>query len=291
MNLISPNPLRPLWYGNLVNRSCQLNKGLAAWWKILPAYYGGHQWIDLLGLNPGTLTNMGAGSGWGGSPAPGGLGPSMRFDGVDDSVDLAKPVYLLAGGGLTILASINLTSIPSSFANIVSTYTSYPSQVQYTFRIHNTGALACYLRTNADFEASGPTLTAKKWCSVAVVLDDVAKTITLYLNAIPSTPLSYTGAPAITTAVMQIGNSVGASQPLNGLIDSVKIYSRALAPSDVAWEYRDALAGCPDTLSRRPEFDFAPAAVQPVTGSNQQPAVVTYRQLPGNQVVTYRQDR
>src|SRR3990167_9254519 len=74
----------PLYYGDLVNRSCQLNSGLVSWLMAVPWYMSGPRFIDIFGKNHGTLTN---GPTWQGAMGrPGGNG-SLNFDGTDDYVD------------------------------------------------------------------------------------------------------------------------------------------------------------------------------------------------------------
>jgi len=49
---------RPINWSNPINRNHGLNKGLLAWWLVVPQWNGGTVWRDLAGgRNNGTLTN------------------------------------------------------------------------------------------------------------------------------------------------------------------------------------------------------------------------------------------
>ena len=65
--------------------------------------------------------------------------------------------------------------------------------------------------------------------------DDAADTADLYLDGVLSATLTFNGTPLLMKAdqELRIGNCSG-TEYMNGMIDEVRIYNRALSPAEVA---------------------------------------------------------
>jgi hypothetical protein len=78
--------------------------------------------------------------------------------------------------------------------------------------------------------------TANQWYHIAVVRDDVAKTVKLYVNGVQQgSTLDYTGKTVVN---LQRSKQLGRSGPefgdyFNGRIDELQVYGRALSPGEV----------------------------------------------------------
>ena len=71
---------------NAINWNHAATHGLVAWWKVLPQFWGGNTFRDLLNRNHGTLTNMDAASDWTGKHGLGGYG-SIDLSGSNNYID------------------------------------------------------------------------------------------------------------------------------------------------------------------------------------------------------------
>lgn len=229
----------PIYTPAPVNRQHRFNRGLVAWYKCLPHLSGGRSWYDLMGLNPGTLTNMGAGSGWGGSPAPGGFG-SLRFDGTNDYVGVP----------------LNLATKPSTLSLWMRVDVFGPSDGSPVF-VHSGSHYWAYNGSaktlefyNGNWRSSGAlAVSAGQWhhyCMVATTVDT-----TMYFDGVQV----YNAAQVITTgsSTTALGartDSLASPNILNGALDNIRSYSRALSAVEVAWLYQDERLGNPATLNR-----------------------------------------
>lgn len=259
----------PVYLPQPVNRRHPLNQGLVAWWKVLPAWSAGNKWLDLMGLNPGTLTNMGAGSGWGGSPAPGGYG-SLLWNITGQYIDTNAAVanwnwnspftwacWIFNNNGATsnrqiMAGTLNSGATVGWFVDLFSSNTS-------DFRFKMTSLVGSMDRTTtANALVIG-------WNRVIVTGDGTGTLAGLkyYINGQPNTtsvlPVDTLGTSDPRTGLnYRLGQS-GAFTTITGKsglrVDSNKIYSRALSPAEVAWDYRDEVTGNRQTLNRY-GFDF-----------------------------------
>lgn len=232
----------PIYLPQPVNRRHPLNRGLVAWWKVLPAWNSGNKWIDLMGLSPGTLANMGTGSGWGGSPAPGGLAGSMRFDGVNYTQVQFPGIAM--GTTCSAFVWMNALSGTDGDGSIIVDSTGSVGLLWY----NPTHRLDVYY---SGRHLGSIDLGIGQWHRVGFTA--VAGLVTYYVDGKPD-GTTYSGFPGFTAA--RIGSDLPGGDRLLGNMDSIKLYpSRALSPSEVAWEYLDERAGCLNTLNRY-SFNF-----------------------------------
>ena len=244
--------LRPIYLPQPVNRQHSLNQSLVAWWKCLPGLTGSQYFYDLLGLNKGTLTNMGSGSGWGGSPAPGGWG-SLRFVAASSTyIDAGtSAVFDFPTQNFSVAFWVNPSSLPVGGFTPVSRGL-YHVDGWYIF-VDSSGRV-WIAEQSSGVERSLRTTTgisAGSWTRVVAVRTGTS-TAAIYFNGVPkstTTGESAFGDGATSTRALAIGGP-SSTGSLTGQEDSVKIWSRALTAAEVVWEYRDELNGCLDTLNR-----------------------------------------
>lgn len=191
--------------------------------------------------NFGTTTNIShpatATSGWG----LGRFGYAMKFDGVNDAVDIADSSSLNPTSQITISAWVKPTGVCSTSGYFVSK--SNPGS--YYLRFQGGGA-GCMLRFQVITGAGTVTLDSATGVMVPGVWQYVVGTwdganMRGYRNGVlVSGPTAQTGTIAANVSNIQIGNAAGVL-PFNGLIDEVKIYSRALSVSEILAQYRGGL--------------------------------------------------
>ena len=195
--------------------------------------------VDISGNgNDGTLVNGAAFEASTGD----GSAFAVRFDGVDDFIDLGG--LDVSGPGLTLSAWFNADSFPGSSKDprLISkaTGTSANAHVFMLSTIAAGSAIRLRARvrvggTTTTLIASSGDLAAGEWRHAALTYDGV--TLRLYLDAIEvgSTPLS--GAVDVAPSVpVTLGSQPPGAGPrfFDGLIDDVRILSRALSQSELA---------------------------------------------------------
>lgn len=229
---------------SLLNRSDPLTKVLALWWVIAPHQTGGTTWYPQVGRDRGTLTGMtlaGTTSGWQSSTRNGTYG-EMRFDGSDDQVST---------GTTTLVANLPAFSICLWFRS-----TSTVPQQLYSEGVGSWPELAIAL--NWSGSTGGYNIRFFNW-EASVGLDvigypatPVESNIWQHLCAVQKSKssgelysnawMSSTSAGSLTTVAPTqrvLGASTQATNRLVGALDDVRVYTRALTPTEVARIYLD----------------------------------------------------
>ncbi len=211
--------------------------GLVSWYK------GEGNANDAVGGNNGTLVN-------GAAFAPGKVGQAFSFDGVDDYVDLGNPASLDIPGSLTVEAWVNYETL-SQYKYLVADFNAGGHVSQGSLGILQDGRFFWYQSmTDGSFiQVEGATTAvAGQWYHVGVVRDDVAKTVTLYVNGVEDARSSYAG----TAVGLQQTKFLGGATPVgfpgdffNGRIDEPSIYNRALRAAEIQGIFAAGSAGKP----------------------------------------------
>lgn len=85
--------------------------------------------------------------------------------------------------------------------------------------------------------AAASSITTGAWFHVVATRSSLTQTIAGYVNGIQKVSTSYSGDPATSTNAVTIGRSQAGTNFLNGLIDEVAIYAKALTSTQVANHY------------------------------------------------------
>ena len=205
--------------------------GLVAHWPFDAA--SGTSAVDVSGSgHTGTLVNNPV---W----TAGILGQALAFDGVASHVDVPHAGALNAYP-LTIAAWIK-TGATTGVAAIVNKFVAGTAN-GYQLFLDNGRLCAWYLRdaSNVIYDGTSCTLatsgyTDNQWHHVAFVVD--ASGGRLYVDGVQRAARSWTGVPGAptTTQPLHIGDYAGAAGAVfSGLIDDVRIYSRALGATEIA---------------------------------------------------------
>jgi hypothetical protein len=203
-----------------------VTEGLVAYWD--------------LNENTGITANDVSGNGHTGTISSAGWvsgesGSALDFPG-GAHVDVGK-LDITGGTGFTAAMWVNVDAFTVSDARIISKSTSSAEQDHYwmlstysgsklRFRIKAGGATSTLV-------ASSGTMDTDKWYHAAVTYDGAAMKI--YLDGAEVGSMGKTGTVGVNPAVSAwIGNNPGnPSQGFNGIIDEVRLYNRALSPSEI----------------------------------------------------------
>jgi len=211
-----------------------LSDGLVGYWNFDEG--GGLTAYDRSGnLNHGTLTNMDADTDW----TDGQLGGALDFDGSNDYVEVGDT---------------NVLDISSSFS--ISVWILKGSNTGYDMILMKTpdqNNANYYITTTSDEIAMGFTdvpanwnecatsatnIVTSAWYHLVGVFDDDGNTQTIYVNSL-SQAVTGTCAPAVSPQTnagsIYVGESQlsGGGEWFDGIIDDVRIYNRALTPTEV----------------------------------------------------------
>lgn len=236
-------------------KAAWLKNGLVGHWCPSATSPTGTQLLDLSGQNNnGTLTNM-ASTSW---VASGGKG-ALDFDGVDDYV--ATPVN--SQSFLFVSAWVNFTS--SGSIRQIYTADDGTSNRRWQFRWNGTQIQLIVFRSsdatnnNAAFTIA---LNSGTWRHVAGSWD--GQTIVVFVDGIARASQSFSGTPVGvgTNSNARIGADAIGSNYFAGQIDDVRVYNRALTPSEVAALYAGGRGyGVSNKPYRRSSYSPAPKKI------------------------------
>ena len=162
---------------------------------------------------------------------------ALRFDGVDDYVDIGNAANLNPTNAITIAAWFN-TSMTNVSQYIVGKDNLPTGTLQYFLRVQAGGKLRMAVRTNVEnYLTSAPAINANTWYHITGVYDGTS--LRLYLNGqLLGAPLAAAGAMANNGVNVRIGTKQDGLLPFKGVLDEVEIYDRALSAPEVLALYQ-----------------------------------------------------
>ena len=214
----------------MITRYASLRQGLVgAWCPSLGA--SGYRLIDRSGNNNhGTLTNMDPGTDW----IPSGGKLALDFDGTDDYVAFQPPTATVSI--LTVCGWSNqVTSLPQYFPLVHTRQAGFAAGV---FRSGTAGNVLTSMWNGTIQEFNAATAlgipSVGVWFFWAMVVNN--STLTTWLNdnsfSLSITPTSYN-----IGVQWQLARDTFSTRYSNVLIDDVRMYSRALTPSEIRLLY------------------------------------------------------
>ena len=160
------------------------------------------------------------------------FGRALSFDGVNDLVNVPDANTLDLTTGMTLSAWVRPTAL-GDWRTVVMK--SRPGGLAYALYAHtDTNRPAGVIQTASEQDARGGAsqLPLNAWTHLATTYDGA--NVRLYLNGALAATRAATGSITVSTGALQIGGNSVWSEWFKGLIDEVRVYSRALSADEIA---------------------------------------------------------
>ncbi|MDP2895974.1 MAG: LamG-like jellyroll fold domain-containing protein, partial [bacterium] len=199
-----------------------IEEGLVGHWKLDDGVDnpGTTTVLDSVGGHHGTLVN---GPIWTDSVLD--YGGALSFDGIDDHVEIphSDDLTFTASDSYTVTTWVNVTALPGHWAGIVDK--SRDISPHYGLWIDASNQWVA-----GDVNIIGSTVTLG-WHHLALVQDGSANTRTVYVDG--TVDITGSAITANGAGDLWFGGAKSVTEYLEGVIDDVRIYNRALSAEDV----------------------------------------------------------
>jgi hypothetical protein len=191
-------------------------------------------------------------------------GNALSFNGTSSWVTVADAAALDLTNGVTLEAWVNPTNL-SGWRTVI--LKEAPNGLAYSLYANdNSPWPAATINTGAiDRNVPGTTqLPLNAWTHLAMTYDGAA--LRLYVNGVQAGVLATTGSMITTTGALRIGGNMAWGEHFAGVIDDVRVYSRALTASEITQDMNRPVTG----------GDSVPPAVSgvaPASGATAGPSV------------------
>jgi len=204
---------------------------MVSWWP------GDGNANDIIDSNPGTLMN-------GATYGTGMVGQAFSLDGVDDYIDAgSNPVFDFGTQNFTIDFWVKFNDTSGEQVLIEKFITG--AGPGWTFTKLGSNSLQFYGSGcgGACVQYNSTSIVANTWYHLAITRN--SDIFTIYMNGDAKVSMSNPGGNFATTNPLLIGrrNPTGQSYFLNGLIDEIEIYTRALSQTEIQTIYSAGSAG------------------------------------------------
>jgi hypothetical protein len=158
-------------------------------------------------------------------------GGALSFDGVNDWVTINDTAVLDLTTGMTLEAWVNASAVTNWRTVVLKERTGSLSYALYG--ANGASRPAAYVNIGgADVGVNATAnLALNTWTHLAVTYDGA--TIRVYVNGTQVATRAQTGPITTSTGVLRIGGNAVWSEFFQGLIDEVRIYSRALTAAEI----------------------------------------------------------
>jgi hypothetical protein len=184
--------------------------------------------------------------------AQGRYGAALRFDGVDDMVRVADAASLDLTSGMTLEAWVQPTTL-SGWRSVIMKEVS--GGLAYTLYAHdNAPKPAAYVRiagkTASDATSGTAALPLNTWSHLAATYDGA--TLRLYVNAVQVASRAVSGSIVTSANPLNVGGNSVWGEYFSGLIDEVRVYSRALTAAEVQTDMSSPIGGTTTSAPKAP---------------------------------------
>jgi hypothetical protein len=225
--------------------------GIQSWWA------GDGNATDRVGSNPGTLNgNV--------TFATGEVSQAFQFD-TTDYVSANTTNLPTGNSNRTLEMWVKANSFPTPGEAYFAGYGNFGTNNQ-TYHVGTSGSTLFWSQWGSAI--LGPTLNTNQWYHIAVT--NVGNTATLYLNgqAVGSATVTIDTPAGSPFYIGRIPGSNGDTRKLNGLVDEVSVYNRALSPIELQAIYEaghDGKVISPVAVDFPSVVDGSGGATTPVT--------------------------
>jgi hypothetical protein len=180
-----------------------------------------------------------AGAAW---TTQGRLGSALTFDGVNDWVTIADANDLDFTSGFTVEAWVYPTALGSGAWRTVL-LKERPGGEVYNLYAHAGSATAAYVvraaQSGTPLDARGPQLALNTWTHLAATYDGT--TLRLYINGTQVGTRAAAGPLLTSSGVLRLGGNGIWGEYFKGRLDEIRIYNRALSPSEIQADMNTAI--------------------------------------------------
>ncbi len=172
----------------------------------------------------------------------------LRFDGIDDYVEIGHLPIMSSGNPRTVTAWIKLNSIPTAGQTLL-VWGRQPAAEHWRLEVDANRRLR--FLSGAGYAVASRVVGDIQWHHIAVALDPLVPNrprisdIRLYVDARPQAVYELNEQEVTANAMedLRIGASydLPASPTFDGIIDDVRLYDTALSPAHVRQIYNAAL--------------------------------------------------
>jgi hypothetical protein len=231
--------------------------GLVSWWPAEGTA------IDIISGNNGSLLN-------GAAFAPGKVGQAFSFNGINQQVQVPDAPSLDPTNAITVETWVYLRTLPPVNAVTVVGKDDGGAARQLQLGIGDLGSGFIFRSllgvVGQVVVLNGTTvLQAGTWYHAAMTYD--GSILRLYVNGVLDATMSLSGAIVPTSQPLQIGGLVGGPWFINGLVDEVSLYDRALLVSEIQAIY-SAGGGGKCAVPIAPSLSSQPANQTATLGSS-----------------------
>ena len=180
-------------------------------------------------------------------------GNALSFNGTNAWVNVADTAALHLTSAMTVEAWVRPTTLGDWRTIAIKERSGYYDWALYGN--NDADVPAAHVFNTADREARGTaTLAAGAWTHVAMTYNGSA--LTLYMNGVQAATTPTSGALTANTGPLKIGGNAIWGEWFSGLIDEVRIYNRALGPTEIQADMANAISA-PDTQVPTPPGTLA----------------------------------
>ena len=209
------------------------NLGLVGYWSFNEGT-GSYAGDSSGNKNTGTLTN---GPTW----VDGKRGKALNFDGSNDYVDVPNSSSIGITGDMTLAAWVKVTDFANYNGIVEKSTGNLPNPYDF-YLIQTTGVPAFYRGNGSVYGYVNGTSapTRNTWQFIAVTMSGT--TVKHYLNGQTNGSGTLSTTIANGSGSMRIGSRADLIPLMKGAMDEVRVYNRALTPSEVEGLYKSGAA-------------------------------------------------
>jgi uncharacterized protein YjdB len=188
--------------------------------------------------NTGTIS----GAAW---TTSGKFGGALSFNGTNSWITVNDAVSLDLTSGVTMEAWVKLSTVTGWQAIVIK---ERPAGLSYALYAANTdhNAAVAALHTSNDVNLYGNSaLAVNTWTHVAATYDGT--TLRLYVNGVQVNSQALSGSIPVSPSPLRIGGDSVWGEYLNGVIDEVRVYNRALSAAEIQTDMNAPINAAPQT--------------------------------------------